>query len=1109
MKCLTAFLCLVLCTGVTAQVKIGDNPTTINSNSLLELETTNKGFVLPRVSLTSTLQSSPLSSSMLEGTIVYNTNSAVTGGSGVGLYFWTGTQWYFLSTPSSINAWSLAGNSISNSSTNFIGTTNATSLSFRTNNIRRMLLDSLTGNLAIGASTFDANNPEKLLVDAGTTTSHTVANFKGSVNDYFQINIQNTSNGTNASSDFVATADNGTDSTYYVDFGINGSNFAPSVENFGGQNDGYLYSNARNLLIGTQASGSDLIFLVAGNSIAGNTAMRISGTNGNIILGRGDNGTAPTGNTLRGPNASTSGNINGGTVTLQGGKGNGTGSGGSINITGGSTGTGTVGSVNINASNNFPTNINTGTTTQNLTMGGLANNILLPKYSTVGRIFYTSLATGQISTSANMYWDSINNRLGVGTASPATSLHVNGIAGLGFASSTAGQLRFYNASNANTATISSGVTTSSYTLTMPTAPPTADGQVLSSTTGGTMSWTTVSGGGGGSGWSLTGNSITSGQYLGTTNAQALVLKANSTQMGYFDGNLGSLTLGVGAVNNSSDHNVAIGYNASTNNQYTLALGYNASASGVRSIAIGNGASATTASGAESIAMGYNATASNVQTTAIGYQAQATGQYGIAIGFGAQANTNAQTTAIGYQALANQQYATALGYQAQATGTQSTAIGYGAQTSQSNTILLGNTGTSTLAVGIGTATPSAKLHILASSGMNPLVMQGLPSGNLNTDYLLTINNTTGVVGSVTPTTISSTFWGLSGNAATNTSFLGTTNNVALQFKYNSTLAGYLDGNNTAYGTSSSGTSGSNNTAIGYSSTAQNSATAIGANATANSSNNIAIGNSARANGSSEETAIGSSSTANAQYNTAIGYNTQAISNSQATAIGSSATANAFQATALGYSAQAISNSQTTAVGASAQANAQYNLAVGYNAQANSNSKATAIGSNASATGNNSTAIGYNAQTSQANALILGDASATVNVGIGTSTPNTATKLDVNGSFKLGAAGTAIKNMVSGSGSLSVTVPAASTISVVGVGLVINGASGSADGTITLSSSLTSTQAAVTVSPAFDLPAGVAIASARMSANNTVKIRFINTGASSQTVSGTFYIVAKEF
>ena len=37
-----------------AQVKIGDNPTTINLGSVLELESTNKGLLMPRISLANT-----------------------------------------------------------------------------------------------------------------------------------------------------------------------------------------------------------------------------------------------------------------------------------------------------------------------------------------------------------------------------------------------------------------------------------------------------------------------------------------------------------------------------------------------------------------------------------------------------------------------------------------------------------------------------------------------------------------------------------------------------------------------------------------------------------------------------------------------------------------------------------------------------------------------------------------------------------------------------------------------------------------------------------------------------------------------------------------------
>ena len=223
---------------VHAQVKIGDNSTAINSASLLELETTNKGFVLPRVSLTDTASSSPLASGLLTGTIVYNTNSSTTGGSGTGVYYWDGSKWNFLAnTTTTLNYWALTGNNGLSASTNFIGTTDNAGFRMRTNNIERVLIDSL-GDIGIGSSAFDVTNREKVLIDYGTTTSHTLATLKGSVNDYLQINLQNYNSGISASTDYVATADDGTDSTYYIDMGINSSTYSRTAHNWGGAHDG-------------------------------------------------------------------------------------------------------------------------------------------------------------------------------------------------------------------------------------------------------------------------------------------------------------------------------------------------------------------------------------------------------------------------------------------------------------------------------------------------------------------------------------------------------------------------------------------------------------------------------------------------------------------------------------------------------------------------------------------------------------------------------------------------------------------------------------------------------------------------------------------------------
>ncbi|MCX6165533.1 MAG: hypothetical protein NTU73_11860, partial [Ignavibacteriae bacterium] len=69
------------------------------------------------------------------------------------------------------------------------------------------------GNVAIGTSTFDPINPERLLVDCGTTSSVNAIYAKGIINSYLQFNIQNLSTGNQSSSDLVATANNGTETT--------------------------------------------------------------------------------------------------------------------------------------------------------------------------------------------------------------------------------------------------------------------------------------------------------------------------------------------------------------------------------------------------------------------------------------------------------------------------------------------------------------------------------------------------------------------------------------------------------------------------------------------------------------------------------------------------------------------------------------------------------------------------------------------------------------------------------------------------------------------------------------------------------------------------------
>ena len=99
------------------------------------------------------------------------------------------------------------------------------------------------------------------------------------VNSYAQVVEQNLSNGTNATTDFIATADNGTDTTYYIDMGIAGSGYdnnSPynSLGTSINANDGYLYVqgdmdadaavDGGDLVIGTATGGKIIKFIVGG-----------------------------------------------------------------------------------------------------------------------------------------------------------------------------------------------------------------------------------------------------------------------------------------------------------------------------------------------------------------------------------------------------------------------------------------------------------------------------------------------------------------------------------------------------------------------------------------------------------------------------------------------------------------------------------------------------------------------------------------------------------------------------------------------------------------------------------------------------------------------------
>lgn len=141
-----------------------------------------------------------------------------------------------------------------------------------------------SGRMSVGSNAFNATNPEKLLIDAGVTNSYNLMTGKGSIDNYLQINVQNRSATANASSDLVATADNGDENTNFIDMGINSSAFTnTSYPVISGINNTYLYGAGNDFVIGNATAGKPLRFFTGGYSLT-NERMRIDG-DGNVGIG--------------------------------------------------------------------------------------------------------------------------------------------------------------------------------------------------------------------------------------------------------------------------------------------------------------------------------------------------------------------------------------------------------------------------------------------------------------------------------------------------------------------------------------------------------------------------------------------------------------------------------------------------------------------------------------------------------------------------------------------------------------------------------------------------------------------------------------------------------
>lgn len=138
-----------------AQLKIGDNPTSIQKSSILELESTRQGLLLPR--LTDTAAINALTPP--DGMIIYLTSDN-------SLRLRSNGSWKKIADLAAATSnWSLTGNSGTDSTVNFLGTVDGEPLIMKTNNNEAMRIDK-NGNVGIGATNptakLDVNGSVKL-----------------------------------------------------------------------------------------------------------------------------------------------------------------------------------------------------------------------------------------------------------------------------------------------------------------------------------------------------------------------------------------------------------------------------------------------------------------------------------------------------------------------------------------------------------------------------------------------------------------------------------------------------------------------------------------------------------------------------------------------------------------------------------------------------------------------------------------------------------------------------------------------------------------------------------------------------------------------------------
>jgi hypothetical protein len=152
-------------------------------------------------------------------------------------------------------------------------------------------IEALANAEASGGTFVDANLSGILYVGSGAAgfssaaaLTNPVAVFNVTAADYAQIAFKNSSTSADASTDFIAYSNNGSDTDGYIDMGITSSNFADPEFTITGKGDGYIFmvgaaggTDQGNLVFATGDTGSqNKIIFAAGGLASDNEQMSIT-----------------------------------------------------------------------------------------------------------------------------------------------------------------------------------------------------------------------------------------------------------------------------------------------------------------------------------------------------------------------------------------------------------------------------------------------------------------------------------------------------------------------------------------------------------------------------------------------------------------------------------------------------------------------------------------------------------------------------------------------------------------------------------------------------------------------------------------------------------------